>query len=757
MAELLWVLAGLVALLAATGWVCQRLRLPPALGYLLVGVSLPETVTDERLQEIVHLDEAAHIAVLILLFFIGLELELRTLRRILRETRVVSIFNILVPGLAVMGLARLAGWPLVQAAILGIALSLSSTIFGERLSAGTAFPGEARKRMFGVLLAEDLAAGALLALVAVLAGGAGGGEPSTGILEPVLAIGVLLVALVVLAAVALLAVPRIVDALAILHQQELVILGSGALLLLFSAAGDWAGSAELGAFLAGMAVAEAGSRFVVRNALSGLRSISLALFFFASGLVVEPEVALAQWPLVLACVAAVLAAKLVVHVPAAMGAGLPLADSLRVGFGMATVGEFSLILVIAASDGGVAHADLAATVAGTIVGLLLLAPPLLLLAPRAARALLRLPKGVIHPAHAFVQTLRRRSQAGAGKAAPSTGLPRLAAGAILVGTIFAVAFALDAWLSRQLADADPLYLRSILYGAAFALSAPLAVQLFRSYRRLSRSFVAPGDTLSRLDRFKLGAADALVALVFVLLCLVVLVAAEAPVLLVLSSMFLAVIVAVVAWRRLTQAVGTVSTTLARVLGADLEVPPVLLDHAIQTYGWDFRVLALALSPASTVAGRSLGESRIREATGATVAVIKRGPRELVNPAPGERLRPGDTVVLMGDPSQLARAEALLEAGEEPLRMAAETRSAAVTDLAIEDGSWFAASRPTQEQLEARTGASVLGYWPKDSERARPWTGAGPAPGDRLVVLGTAFQVARLAKLLQAPSDEDAAA
>ncbi|HET6398614.1 MAG TPA: cation:proton antiporter, partial [Candidatus Thermoplasmatota archaeon] len=135
MADLLWVLAGLTALLAATGLLCLRLRLPPALGYLLVGVALPKALTDARLQEIIHLEEVAHVSVLILLFFIGMELDLRTLRKVLRETRVVSIFNILVPALFVTGIARLAGWSLLEAVVLGIALSLSSTIFGERLSA----------------------------------------------------------------------------------------------------------------------------------------------------------------------------------------------------------------------------------------------------------------------------------------------------------------------------------------------------------------------------------------------------------------------------------------------------------------------------------------------------------------------------------------------------------------------------------------------------------------------------------------------
>jgi CPA2 family monovalent cation:H+ antiporter-2 len=748
--ELLWVLAGLAALLALTGWLSQRLRLPSALGYLLVGVALPQSVTDARLQEIVHLDEVKHIAVLMLLFFIGLELDLRTLRKVLHDTRVVSVFNIVVPLLLVGLLARAFGWSLREALVLGIALSLSSTIFGERLSATPGFPGVARSRMLGVLLAEDVAAGALLAILALMAGGSQGG----GLLEPLTAIGVLLVTLAVLAAIALLVVPRLIDEVARLHSPELVILASGALLLLLSAAGDWAGSAELGAFLAGMAAAEAGSRFTIRNALSGLRSISLAVFFFASGLVVDPLLALQQWPLVLASIAVVVVSKVAVHGPSSMAVGLNAADGLRVGFAMSTVGEFSLILVAAAVVGGIAHPALPAVVTGAIVGLLLVAPLLMKAAAPLSRALARTPRPLAAPVQALVQGMRRRRQAPAKAPRRSRGHARTAAAFILQGVIFAAAVALNAWLPSRFPAVHPVVLTIVVFAGALAVAAPFLYQLFRAYRAFVHAALAVTEPPRFADRLKVRLADAVAATVLVLAVLAVAAALGASWPVLLASLFVAVGAAAVAWRQLSELTATLESSLARVLGTETDLPPTLLDDALHRYGWDFRVMAFTLPYNSSLVGQTLGASRLRTATGATIAVIKRGAREIVNPGVQESFRPGDVLVLVGDPSQLARAEALLESGEEPLRMAAESRAASVRDLEVQAGSWVLADPARQDRLEDESGTLVVGHWPKGAEHPAPWLRSVPLePGDRLVAMGTPLQLERLNSLLSEPTGD----
>ncbi len=712
----------------------------------MVGVALPEALTDARLREIFHLDQVSHVAVLILLFFIGMELNLSTLRRVLRETRVVSIFNILVPALFVTGLARLAGWSLLESVVLGIALSLSSTIFGERLSSGRDFPAAARHRMFGVLLAEDVAAGALLAVMALLAGG----NTSGGWFDPAVAILVLVVSLVVLAAIALLVVPRAIDKVASLHSPELLILSSGAFLLGFSAAGEWAGSSELGAFLAGMAAAEAGARFVVKSNLKGLHSIALAVFFFAAGVVVDPFLVLSQWPMVLACVFIVTVTKLLVHVPSAFGKGINLEDSLRVGFGMSTVGEFSLILLVAAQAGGIAHPALGAVITGTIVGLLVATPLLTKAVPAIARLLGKVPLDASRPIKALMQGLRRDAQQVVPAKRKRADRARIVSAIMVVLLIAAAAVALNAWLPSQFPTIGPLYLSSVVFGFALAAVAPFAYQLYRGYRAFLHRLLEVDATSPRAERLKVHIADALVVLILVMLALPLAFLLGAALPLLLGSVLLAAIAAMLGWRHLVRLTETLETSIARVLGSDSGMSPVLMDDALNRYGWDFRVVAVNLPYDSRLVGQTIGDVRLRTVTGATVAVIKRGAREIVSPPLTERFRFGDTIVLLGDPGQLARAQALLQGGDEPLRMAAESRAASVVDIEVQAESWIVVNRPAQRDLEKKTGAIVLGCWRKGTNHPEPWQDETPAAGDRIIALGAPLQLARLTALASEP-------
>ncbi|MEA3190820.1 MAG: monovalent cation:H+ antiporter-2, family [Thermoplasmata archaeon] len=743
MAELLWVLAGLAALLAATGLLCQRLRLPPALGYLVVGIALPAALPGlGALVQVDLLRDASHVAVLVLLYFIGMELDVRTLRRILAETRVVSVFDLLVPALVVASLARLWGWTLLQSIVLGLSLGLSSTIFGDRLSAGSRFPPAARHRIFGVLLAEDIVAGGILAVLAVLAGGVANG----GWIAPLQTVGVLLVGMAVLAAVALLLVPRLLDRIATTHMPELVVVGALAMLLVFAAAGDWVGSAELGAFLAGMAAAEAGSRFVVRNALSGLRHIALAVFFFAAGVVVDPRLVLEQGPFVLLCILAVAAAKLAVHVPGGLAAGLGLADATRVGAALATVGEFGLILVAAAQAGGLAHDALGATVAGTIVGLLLLAPVLMRAANVPARLVQRLPARLRTSLEGGVQSMRRLRRKGThGAARPAAGegsVARAIATVLLLAFLGAAAAFLHQEVLARFPGVDALWAAVATYGVALALATPLLVRAHARYRSFLQAFFqVRGDTavVSATARFGMRLVDALLLLTAALIAVLVALLMSASWEVVAATAAVAVAIAAFAGRQMARMTGALETSLARVLGADEQAQAVLLGESLAQYGWGVEAAAVAIGPHSRFVGKSLADTRLEASTGVTVAVLKRRGHESVNPDGTEKLREADTLVLVGEPQQIRRAEALLDEGEGILRLAAETRAAVVTEITVETP--FLGPRP---HLEPASGTRILGYVPTGQPSPRPWhPGLVPQPGDRLIVLGSPLQVERL--------------
>jgi len=742
MADLV-VLAALGAGLAAAGWLAHRLGLPSAIGYLAAGVATsPLALSSKGIPpELLH--EASQVGVLFVLFLIGLELDLKRLREALSATALTLPFDLLVPALLAFLLGRLAGWSMVDAAVLGLAACLSSTIFGERLTLGPDL-ADARKRALGVLLAEDVMAGGLLAVVAVLGGASG------GLLGPVATVGRLVFLFVLLTAVALLLMPRVLDAVARRHANDVMVLTGAGLVVAFGAAGAWAGSAELGALVAGVAAAEAGSRFVVRNAVQSVRDVGLALFFFASGLLVDPRSLLPVLPLAAGIAAAVLLGKLAVHVPAALGRGLPLVSALRAGLALGTLGEFSLILAAAAQTHGVADPQLRPTLLAAMVLLLAVTPILAGQATALARGLQRLPAGLRSPVRRVVQGVQGGPSAAADPSQRRTSALLLTANLILlVGWVLLAAWA-GAWLVRSVPTPHHLLMPIVAFGVGTAVAAPLVYRAYRAYRDLVWSLVGlgPGAPVdphvggSTAGRVRARLVDAWVAATTALLLVPVALVVPATLPVLVGGLLLAVGIVALAWRQLSRFQRTMEGTITRVLGHDARAA-AMLDQVLRKYPWGVRFAAATVATDSPVAGRSLMESRIHELTGALVAVHERKGHETVSPGPEVLLLPGDTVVLMGEDDELAKAEALLVAHGEALRATVQSRLAEVVEVPVDAGSPLLGRSLGDCDLRGATGSLVVGLWPHGAHHPVPYRpDLVLQAGDHLILLGAPLQVER---------------
>lgn len=750
MAEATWVLPMLAVAVAAAGWLAHRLRMPPALGYLGLGVLLgsplnPITIPQEFVAEGVHL------AVLILLFFIGLELDLKRVQDIVGKTAGATLFNIMVPLIAVAGLASVLGWSAVQALSLGIALSISSTLFGERLSSMPGFSNESRKRMLGILLGEDVAAGILLAMIVLL-----GGNLAENLFLPVAAIGKLMLFLIFGTATALLVVPRVLDAVARTHIHELVVLVTGAFVLAFGALGAWAGSSELGAFVAGVAAAEAGSRFVVRNSMISVRDVAMALFFLGSGLAVS---AVEAWDVLwISAIIAVafLATKLLVNIPTSMAAGQNFSDALRTGLALGAIGEFSLIMTATAEVNAVAHPAMRNVVVGAMIILLVVTPLLVRLSPKLALAADRLPESMTRPGRLMLRTWRGPVRK------PDPQRPRrvrrdvrfLLANLLLFIAWVALAASIGPPIVARFPDL-PFLAPVLVMGVAAAVASPLLYGTYRGYRRLVRDMVGMDKSDEPGAKLRARVLDILVGVSVTVLLLpfgLLLPGSGLPVL--LGALFLAVILAALLWRQLVSLQRTLQDSVTRVLGEEVESEGIL-DRVVADYPWGVRFGAVAVPGMSPLANRRLGDGRITELTGATVAVLQRRGREVVNPGPDEVLHPGDTLILMGDEHQIARAEALVVAHGEALRLTAQSKAANVVELQVQEGSPIVGRPLAESDVRGKTGALVVGVWPRGLAHPQSYRPSITlSPGDRLILLGTTLQIERARLLTEGEAKEE---
>ncbi len=731
-----------VAAVAALGlgWLAHRLRLPTALGYLAAGLAFSPGVSWTPTFDAAILRGASEVGTLFLLFVIGLELDIKRLRSAIREGSLVALGGLVVAGLAVAAAGRLAGWGFTEAAALGISLSLSSTLFGERLTAGHT---SVRNRVLGILLVEDILAVGLLALLVVLGGS--GAEWW----QPLADVGRLAVLFVLLSAFALLVVPRVLDAVARTHQHDLLVLVAAGLVLGFGLLGLWSGSALLGAFVAGVAAAEAGARFVARNAVQSLRDVALALFFFAAGATVRLDEVGGQLPLAALVALLFVVAKSAIHFPAALAAGLPMPAALRSSFALGTVGEFSLILAGAAVAQGLASPQLLATVVGTTLILLVLAPLLMALTPALARMAERLPEGLRRNLWLLIQSARR-GRLGRPSREVRAGVRSLLANLLLLATWLVAAVAAAPLLEARIPSRTVAPI--VLFGATLVVAIPLAFGTYRRYRDLVHLLVRGEGGAVRARLVDVWVA---VSAILLLLPLAVLVPRALPVL--AGGLVVALVVAAVAWRQLARFQRALEASVTRVLGHDPETIP-LLDRVLERYPWGVRVSAVSVPSESPLAGRTVAEARLAEMSGATLAVIQRHRREMVNPGPAETIRSGDTLVLMGDDHQLARAEALVVAHGEALRLSAQSRLANLEEVEVAPLSELAGRPLNGSNLVERTGSRVVGLWVRGASHPEPFRDElVPQAGDRLIVLGSPLQVQRARLLAEGVGTAEGAA
>jgi CPA2 family monovalent cation:H+ antiporter-2 len=368
-----------VFLAAVAGGALARLTGQPLiLGYVLGGIMISPLTPGPAVSDLHTFELFAEIGVILLMFSIGIEFSLRDLLRVKWVALLGGPLGILLSvGLGV-GVAAVLGWPLLQGAIVGIVISVASTMVLARLLMDR---GELHSRhgriMIGIALVEDLAVVILIVLI-----------PALGTLEPgrlltiATALGQSLVILIPAGYVATKVVPPLMTRVARMHSDEMFLLVALAVGLGTAALTQAAGlSLALGAFLAGLIINGSDYAHETLARLLPLRDVFVALFFVTIGAVMDPYTLVDNVPLLAIMVALIAVGKLVLRTLVVWLFRESFWTALLVGVGLTQIGEFSFILVQVARDAGhvgpeVYNATLAASLVTILInaGLVRLAP-----------------------------------------------------------------------------------------------------------------------------------------------------------------------------------------------------------------------------------------------------------------------------------------------------------------------------------------------------------------------------------------------
>jgi glutathione-regulated potassium-efflux system protein KefB len=331
----------------------KLLRIGTVLGYLLVGVligpfGLGFVYTVYEVDSVLHF---AEFGVVLLLFLIGLELRPKRLWTLRTNIFGVGGAQVAITGLALaaIGIAFGLGW---QAALYaGLALSLSSTAFAlQVLEEREELALRHGRLAFAVLLFQDLMAIPLIALSPLFAVAAENVAPRMTFLTALrsigIIVGVVLVGRFILGPVfRLIARTRVKEAMT--ASALLTVVG---VTLVMEQAGL---SASLGAFLAGVLLADSEYRHEISADIAPFEGLLLGLFFTAVGMSLNLGLVAEKPALVLAVVAGLLAVKIVILYVLGRRAGLEPGPSRRFALTIAQGGEFAFVLFAAAASVGI--------------------------------------------------------------------------------------------------------------------------------------------------------------------------------------------------------------------------------------------------------------------------------------------------------------------------------------------------------------------------------------------------------------------
>ncbi len=359
----------IIALAAlACGMAMQRLRQPPVLGYILAGAILGPAglgVTENR--EFIQL--LAELGVLMLLFLIGMELSLRSVREVWRLAVAVTAAQIAVGMMAMAAFGLVLDWPLPLTLLLGFVVAISSTAVAIKMLEEL---GELRSRTgqitIAILVVQDLAVVPMMLIVGAFGGADGGGAVEVTI-KVVLSVSFLALLVFYLLRRERLRLPfaRVVG-----RNQDLIPLAGLAFCFGAAAVSGLLGlSAAYGAFLAGLVIGNSTSRRVMIHHTGPIQAVLLMVFFLSIGLLLDFAYIWSNLGTVVAIVFFVAVLKTALNVVFIRVMGQPWPRAFLSGALLAQLGEFSFVLAaLGLSAGAIDDASHRLIVAVTVLSLM---------------------------------------------------------------------------------------------------------------------------------------------------------------------------------------------------------------------------------------------------------------------------------------------------------------------------------------------------------------------------------------------------
>jgi monovalent cation:H+ antiporter-2, CPA2 family len=323
----------------------HRFKQPVILGYIATGFLLgPHTpsILGLGLKHKENLESMSEIAIVLLLFSLGLEFNIRRIRQVGMSSTIAAISEIAM--MFAMGciVGKLFGWKLMDCLFMGAILATSSTMVISKTLADLKM---LRERFAGIIIGitvvEDIVCISLMAILASIAM-----TGSFAMSELTSTLGRLGLFFVLALIFGLLLVPRLMNYVERSGKTELILIVSLGLCFGMSLLAEKLGySTALGAFIMGALIAETHTIHKVERAIQPIKDMFSGIFFVVVGTMIDPHALLEYWVEIVVLFFTVIIFKTLACTLGALATGNSFPTSFKVGLGMSNVGEVSFIIL----------------------------------------------------------------------------------------------------------------------------------------------------------------------------------------------------------------------------------------------------------------------------------------------------------------------------------------------------------------------------------------------------------------------------
>ncbi len=708
--ETFFEIAVILSLATVLGVVGQKLRQPLLIMFLATGILAGPSVLG-RIESYDQIELLAQIGIALLLFIVGLKLDLHLIRTIGPVAVATGLGQIVFTSIIGFAISMALGMTVISAAYVAVALTFSSTIIIVKLLSDKREIDSLHGQIaIGFLIVQDIAA--ILALVALTTFGSTVAEEETGLMTAVLIAARGLGMLVAVALLMKYVLPGLTRRLA--HSQELLLLFAIAWAVFLGAGGEWMGfSKEVGAFLAGVSLASTRYRDAIGARLTSLRDFLLLFFFVDLGARLDWSAVDAQLGASAVLSLFVLIGNPVIVLVIMGFMGYRRRTGFLAGLTVAQISEFSLI--VAAMGFSLGHIDDEVMGLITLVGVVTISVSTYMIL--YSGPLYRTLSGVLKVferrdpfRESAIDTLRETPRVdvvlvGLGNYGSSLADYLLRRRKSILGVDFDPG-ALEKWRARGVpvlyADMeDPevhehLPLSKAQWVASTVRSREMNLALLRHLkdRKYEGNVALTARNQQEAAVFQKAGAR-------------------------------------VVFRPYTDAAEQAADALTQAM-----------DFVPGDVNWPIAFQDLRVRAEASVAGQTLRSISLGALTGVSILAVCRAGRVHYEPGPDFQVFPGDRLLLMGPPEDLREAETLLnrpEADEdEPNADPFE-----IGEIRVADGSALSGYTVAEVRFRQTYGATLVGIRRGEEQITTVSSGERLLAGDRLIVIGTTAAIERL--------------